>query len=196
MKKTLHFIKKISARFDDEYNSVDRSIIRYPIFFPFLVTLSLATNFFKHYDYLVMEKHTTLYEIWRFWTYSLVCESWTGFYISTAYQLFVCCPYEIVFGSKSSIITYNLGILLGKLLTERNVLILIALLASIFFMLQSSDKILIGTLGGNISIAIPLIYLALRGLIKADIMQNIIRILSHILWMGKIALQSPAFTHF
>lgn len=93
---------------------MDRSIIRYPIFFPFLVTLTLATNFFKHYDYLVMEKHTTLYEIWRFWTYSLVCESWNSFYISTAYQLFVCCPYEIVFGCKSSIITYNLGILLGK----------------------------------------------------------------------------------
>lgn len=53
-------------------------------------------------------------------------------------------------------------------------------------MLQSSSKILIGSLGGNISIAIPLIYLALRGLINADIKQNIIRIFSHVLWMGKI----------
>ena len=60
-------------------------------------------------------------------------------------------------------------------------------------MLQSSDKILIGSLGGNISIAIPLIYLALRGLINADIMQNIIRILSHILWMGKTLPQIPPF---
>ena len=65
-----------------------------------------------------MTKDASLYEVWRFWTYSLVCESWTEFYVSTAYQLFVCCPYEIAFGSKSSLITYNLGILLGNVVDK------------------------------------------------------------------------------
>ena len=106
------------ACFDEEFNSVDRSILRYPVFFPIIIILTLATNFFKHFNFFVMTKDASLYEVWRFWTYSLVCESWTEFYVSTAYQLFVCCPYEIAFGSKSSLITYNLGILLGNVVDK------------------------------------------------------------------------------
>lgn len=63
-------------------------------------------------------------------------------------------------------------------------------------MLQSTDKILIGSLGGNISIAIPLIYLALRGLLNGDIKQNIIRISSHVLWMGKKLQKTNLMNNF
>ena len=126
-------------------------------------------------------------ELWRLFTYQFINPDLRTFLVTVSYQVLICCPFEVIFGSKVSVLLQTFGVLMGKNRQKQVRKFVKNFLGGLIFGLQAeSGNILMGNFGGNFAIAIPCIFLVLKALYTKDqIGLNLLRLVLHIAWMSE-----------